>query len=131
MNGDYLVKLNNIIPDPVISDKKISKNPEIPNKEAKLLVLQPIGYPFLCNLVENPKIEIFDKDLFELYAREQWEGYIVNEGSFIFDQKLLPDYAFKIIKAHPDNSKITDNTSILLMEIEEAREIKNHDVTAV
>ena len=50
--------------------------------------------------------------------------YTVSEGSFIFDQKLLPDYAFKIIKAHPDNSKITENTSILLMEVHEAREIK-------
>lgn len=118
------MKFNNVIPDPVVSDKKIAKTSERPNKEAKLVVLQPIGYPFLCNLVENPKIEIFDKDLFELYAREQWEDYTVNEGSFIFDQKLLPDYAFKIIKAHPDNSKITENTSILLMEIEETREIK-------
>lgn len=119
-----LVKLNNIIPDPVVPDKKSSKTFDKPRKEAKLVVLQPIGYPFLCNLVENPKIEIFDKELFELYAREQWLGYTVNEGSFIFDQKLLPDYAFKVIKAHPDNSKITENTSILLMEIEEVREIK-------
>jgi AAA family ATPase len=74
--------------------------------------------------VDNPRIEIFDKELFELYAREQWEGCTVNEGSFIFDQKLLPDFAFKVIRAHPDNSKITDNTSILLMEVQESREIK-------
>lgn len=118
------MKLNNIIPDPVLSDKKSLKNLEKPKKEAKLVVLQPLGYPFLCNLVENPKIEIFDKELFELYAREQWDGYTVSEGSFIFDQKLLPDYAFKIIKAHPDNSKITENTSIHLMEVHESREIK-------
>lgn len=119
-----LVKLNNIIQDPIVPDKKSSKSLNKPQREAKLVVLQPIGYPFLCNLVENPKIEIFDKELFELYAREQWLGYTVEEGSFIFDQKLLPDYAFKIIKAHPDNSKISENTSILLMEVEEVREIK-------
>ena len=119
-----LVKLNNVIPDPIVSDKKTSKNLDRPKKEAKLVVLQPIGYPFMCNLVENPKIEIFDKELFELYAQEQWIGCTVNEGSFIFDQKLLPDYAFKIIKAHPNSSKITKNTSILLMEVEEVREIK-------
>jgi AAA family ATPase len=118
------VKLNNIVQDPIVSDKKSSKTYNKPQKEAKLVVLQPIGYPFLCNLVENPKIEIFDKELFEMYARDQWLGYMVEEGSFIFDQKLLPDYAFKIIKAHPDNSKITENTSILLMEVEEIREIK-------
>lgn len=121
------MKLNNIVPDHIISDKKSSKNIEKPKKEAKLVVLQPIGYPFICNLVENPKIEIFDKELFELYAREQWEGCTVDEGSFIFDQKLLPDYAFKIIKAHPDNSKVTDETSILLMEVQEVREIKRID----
>lgn len=121
------MKFNNIISDPIISDKKTSRVPEKPKKEAKLVVLQPIGYPFLCNLVENPKIEIFNKELFELYAREQWEGFTVNEGSFIFDQKLLPDYAFKIIKAHPDNSEITVQTSIILMEIEESKEIRRLD----
>ncbi len=118
------MKLNNITSDPIISDKKTSKNLIEPNKEAKLVVLQSIGYPFLCNLVENPKIEIFDKELFELYAKEQWEGCVVDEGSFLFDQKLLPDYAFKIVKAHPDNSKITNQTSILLIEVQDAREIK-------
>ncbi len=118
------MKLNNISPDPLVSDKKTLKNLNEPNSEAKLVVLQSIGYPFLCNLVENPKIEIFDKELFELYAKEQWEGCIVDEGSFLLDQKLLPDYAFKIVKAHPDNSKITNNTSILLIEVPESRDIK-------
>ena len=118
------MKLNNVIQESKTSDKKSKVSLNKPEKEAKLVVLQPIGYPFLCNLVENPKIEIFDKELFELYAREQWMGYIVEEGSFIFDGKLLPDYAFKVINAHPDNSKITANTSILLMEVEEVREIK-------
>jgi AAA family ATPase len=121
------LKLNNLTPDNLISEKKKSTGLKEPRKETKLVVLQSIGYPFLCNLVENPKIEIFDKDLFELYAREQWIGYTVKEGSFLFDQKLLPDFAFKIIKAHPDDSRITQNTSILLMEVEEIREIKSVD----
>lgn len=119
-----LVKFNNIVPDSYITEKKTPQSTSGPKKEAKVVVLQSIGYPFLCNLVENPKIEIFDKELFELYAREQWEGYIVNEGSFLFDQKLLPDFAFKIITAHPNNSQITVNTSILLMESEESKEDK-------
>jgi len=118
------VKLNNTFPDQVVSDKKVLKSLNEPDKESKLVVLQSVGYPFLCNLVENPKIEIFDKELFELYAKEQWEGCTAKEGSFLFDQKLLPDYAFKIIKAHPDNSQITTNTSIILMEVKESREIK-------
>ncbi|MGZ7119071.1 MAG: AAA family ATPase [Methanobacterium sp.] len=118
------MKFNNIEPDSFKLEKKIPHNKGEPKKEAKVVVLQSIGYPFLCSLVENPKIEIFDKELFELYAREQWEGYMVNEGSFLFDQKLLPDFAFKIIKAHPNYSQITANTSILLMEEEEERKIK-------
>lgn len=118
------MKLNNITPDVVLSEKKKSINPEEAKRECKLVVLESIGYPFLCNLVENPKIEIFDKELFELYAQDQWDGFTVNEGSFLFDQKLLPDFAFKIIKAHPENSRITKNTSILLMEVPEVREIK-------
>lgn len=118
------MKHNNITPDPIVSEKKTSTSLEDTGKEAKMVVLQSIGYPFLCNLVENPKIEIFDNELFELYAREQWIGYKVKEGSFLFDQKLLPDFAFKVIKAHPDESRITKNTSMLLMEVEEVREIK-------
>jgi len=119
-----LVKFNSIVPESYTAEKKIPKSTGGPKKEAKVVALQSIGYPFLCNLIENPKIEIFDKELFELYAREQWEGYTVTEGSFLFDQKLLPDFAFKIIKAHPNNSKITLNTSILLMNDEEEKEIK-------
>ncbi len=119
-----LVKFNNIVSDSYIAEKKTPQSTSGPKKEAKVVVLKSIGYPFLCNLVENPKIEIFDKELFELYAREQWEGYIVNEGSFLFDQKLLPDFAFKIITAHPNNSQITINTSILLMESEGDKEDK-------
>lgn len=46
------------------------------------------------------------------------EGFRAAEGSYLFDQKLLPDYAFKIIRAHPDGSKITRNTSIILLENE-------------
>jgi AAA family ATPase len=124
LEGVSLVKFNNISSDSYVIEKKTPKSANGPKKEAKVVVLQPVGYPFLCTLVENPKIEISDKELFELYAKEQWEGYVVYEGSFLFDQKLLPDYAFKIMKAYPNNSKITENTSIFLMENEEKEEIK-------
>ena len=121
------MKLNNVITDLYVPEKKTPLTRSGNKKDAKVVILQSIGYPFICNLVENPKIEIFDKELFELYAREQWEGYIVNEGSFLFDQKLLPDFAFKIFKAHPNNSRITAETSILLLENDEEREINKID----
>ncbi|MCK9150372.1 AAA family ATPase [Methanobacterium alcaliphilum] len=118
------MKINNITYDSPLNETKIQTNSNDPIKESKVVVLQPIGYPFICNLVETPKIEVFDKELFELYAKEQWEGFTAKEGSFLFDQKLLPDYAFKVIKAHPDESKITKNTSILLIEFQETEELK-------
>lgn len=111
------MKFNNIVYDSHLTENKLPITSNEPKKEAKVVVLQPIGYPFICNLVETPKIEVFDKELFELYAQEQWEGFTAKEGSYLFDQKLLPDYAFKVIKAHPDESKITPDTSILLVEI--------------
>lgn len=111
------MKFNNIVYDSHITENKLLIASNEPKKEAKVVVLQPVGYPFICNLVETPKIEVFDKELFELYAQEQWEGFTAKEGSYLFDQKLLPDYAFKVIKAHPDQSKITQNTSILLVDV--------------
>jgi AAA family ATPase len=111
------VKFNNIVYDSHITENKLLIASNEPKKEAKVVVLQPVGYPFICNLVETPKIEVFDKELFELYAQDQWEGFTAKEGSYLFDQKLLPDYAFKVIKAHPDESKITENTSILLVDV--------------
>jgi AAA family ATPase len=111
-----VVKFNNIIYDPQVSDKKFPVQASDPEREAKLVVLQPVGYPFVCNLMEAPRIDAVNKELFEIYARDQWEGFRAAEGSYLFDQKLLPDYAFKIIRAHPDGSKITRNTSIILLE---------------
>ena len=112
------MKFNNIIYDPQVSDKKFPVQASDPEREAKLVVLQPVGYPFVCNLMEAPRIDAVNKELFEIYARDQWEGFRAAEGSYLFDQKLLPDYAFKIIRAHPDGSKITRNTSIILLENE-------------
>lgn len=124
-----MVKFSNIVHDSQTTDKKTSTKSVKPDKEAKLVVLQPMGYPFVCSLIETPKIEVINKELFELYAREQWEGFMAAEGSYLFDQRILPDYAFKIIRAYPDKSKITRNTSILLIEtrnIEDFHEVQSN-----
>lgn len=119
------MRFNNIVYETPLSENKSYTNSKDTLKESKLIVLQPVGYPFSCNLIENPKIEALNKELFEIYARDQWEGFTALEGSFLFDQKILPDYAFKVIKAHPDKSKITQNTSIILINHQEISEIKN------
>ncbi|AMD18157.1 ATPase AAA [Methanobrevibacter sp. YE315] len=81
---------------------------------AECVVLKPVGYPFEFNLMDED-IEINNKELFEEYAREQWLGLVVKENSHLFDQKIIPDYGFEIIKAKPDNSIISENTKIKLI----------------
>ena len=100
------------------------KNPESKSKKNKKttlkieeepiavkIVLEAIGYPFDFNLMET-NLEITDAKLFEEYAKEQWLGLLAKEGSYLFDQKIIPDYGFKVIRAIPNNSIITDTTNI-------------------
>ncbi len=91
--------------------------------ETKLLVLEPVGYPVESNFIESPQIEITNKELFEIYAKEQWNGYKVHKNQYIFDQKLMPDFAFKVAEIRPDNSYITNNTSILVLSHENKVEL--------
>ena len=81
------------------------------------LILKAVGYPFNFNLMEMD-LEIINEELFEEYSREQWLGLIVKENSYLFDQKIVPDYGFKILTAIPNNSIINENTRITLVENE-------------
>ena len=83
--------------------------------EAKLLVLEPVGYPVESNFIESPRIEVTNKELFEIYAKEQWNGYRVRKNQYLFDQKMMPDFAFQVAEVRPDNSYISYNTSILVI----------------
>lgn len=68
--------------------------------------------------------EITNKELFEEYAREQWLGLEVNENSYLFDQKIIPDYGFEIITAKPNGSIISEKTKIKLID-EEINKLKD------
>ena len=94
--------------------------------ETKVLVLETAGYPFNFGLLEGPNLEISDKVLFEQYAIDQWSGTNVKTGSYLFDQKIIPDFAFKIITAYPEDSVIGENTSIeiVIPDVENADSIK-------
>ncbi len=83
-------------------------------KEAKKVIIQSVGYPFNFPLMEAHNLEMSDKKLFEHYSKEQWLGCDVKKGSYLFDQKILPDYGFKVLEAFPDASIIGENTSIIL-----------------
>ena len=97
---------------------------ETESKEyAECVIIKPVGYPFEFNLMDED-IEITNKELFEEYAREQWLGLVVRENSHLFDQKIIPDYGFEIIKAKPNNSIISETTRIKLV----SDDIKNKKV---
>lgn len=85
---------------------------------AECIILKPVGYPFDFAMMEN-NLEIIDKALFEEYAREQWLGLVVKENSYLFDQKIIPDYGFQIVSLNPNKSIISENTKIKLLDIGE------------
>ncbi len=88
---------------------------EVDNREyAECVVLRPVGYPFEFSLMDE-NIEITNKELFEEYARDQWLGLVVKENSHLFDQKIIPDYGFEIVKAKPNDSIISEKTRIKLI----------------
>lgn len=97
------------------SEVSIINKPCFSENETKVLVLETAGYPFNFGLLEEPNIEISDKVLFEQYAIDQWSGTNVKTGSYLFDQKIIPDFAFKIITAYPEDSVIGENTSITIV----------------
>lgn len=81
---------------------------------AECVVLKSAGYPFDFELMENT-LEITDKSLFEQYARDQWLGMEVNSDSYLFDQKIIPDFAFKVVCVRPENSIISEQTKIKII----------------
>ncbi len=104
------------------SSKSIEKNPI-----CESLTLKPVGYPFNFNLMEMD-LEITNEELFEEYSREQWLGLLVKKNSFLFDQKIVPDYGFKIMNAKPNNSIINENTKIKFIE---NKDINNSDLSQI
>ena len=110
---DYL-KSDNKQAEIKTTNQKTSKL-ENENKDyAELVVIKGVGYPFDFAVLDGD-IEITNAKLFEEYAREQWLGLVVREKSFLFDQKMIPDYGFEIVTAKPNNSIITDNTKIKII----------------
>ena len=108
------------------SEVSIKNRASFSEIETKVLVLETAGYPFNFGLLEGPNLEISDKVLFEQYAIDQWSGTSVRTGSYLFDQKIIPDFAFKIITAYPEDSVIGENTSIeiVIPDVEKNDSIK-------
>lgn len=75
---------------------------------AKTVVVKPAGYPLKGMFHEYP--EPSELDVFEFYAREQWNGFVIKKGDYLFDRRMFPDFAFKVMEVDPENSEIGKNT---------------------
>lgn len=91
------------------------KNTVEPVPVAKKVVLRPVGYP-LRTVEEgrSPEITTDDAELFSAYATDQWNGTLVKKNSFLFDQYIYPDFAFKVVSCTPKEGHITYKTKIIL-----------------
>ena len=102
------------------NNKKLFRNitnRNIQAEQAAILILKPAGYPIRIAgeetispgnvITDNPK-------LFSEYCRSQWGGLIVQKGDFLFDSMIFPDFAFRIVKVHPNPAEIGPKTRIQL-----------------
>ncbi len=87
----------------------------VSSPSALYIKLKPVGYPLRCDCHDRHRLATDDIKLFEMYAKEQWLGYSVKEGEFLFDQRMYPDFAFEVIETVPSkHCMITDETVIEL-----------------
>jgi AAA family ATPase len=82
---------------------------------ALFVSLKPAGYPLRSSLHEYP--EVFENNVFEFYAREQWNGLVVQSGEYLFDRRMFPDFAFKVVNVMPEGSVIGQSTVFLIEDV--------------
>ncbi|MFX0113697.1 MAG: AAA family ATPase [Candidatus Hodarchaeota archaeon] len=92
-----------------------SKAKDAPN--ARFILLKPVGYSLrpVEGGEETPTLTTDDPSLFQEYALSQWDGSIASVGSFLIDQNLYPDFAFRVVHARPNPGRITRGTRIKLI----------------
>ena len=103
---------------PTTSKETAQKSPrkrgiEVPS--ARKLVLRDVGYPFRVKGDPKPMgLEVDSLELFADYAREQWMGTFVQQGTYLFDRYIMPDYAFQVQEVEPEESVVSKSTKIIL-----------------
>ena len=100
----------------VNAKKTHESNTEFGKSTSELLILKPEGYPLSGMMDEYPVIE--NRDVFEFYAREQWNGHVARKGDYLFDRRMFPNFAYRIIDVEPAESVIGNSTSIIVTEEE-------------
>lgn len=79
---------------------------------AREVVLKPAGYPLIGLIDDDPFID--DTDLFEAYIRDQWEGWEVREGMYLFDRDLFKGFAYRVISVDPEGFAIGPETKVMI-----------------
>jgi len=83
-------------------------------RSARFVKLKPAGYP-IKESSRNYFIAIDNAELFAEYAKDQWIGSIIESGDYLFDQRLIPDFAYKVTRVLPLGAvRITEETKIEL-----------------
>ena len=97
------------------SKKKFDDNPYfegLGTEFAREVVLKPAGYPLIGLIDDDPFID--DTDLFEAYIRDQWEGWKVEAGMYLFDRELFKGFAYRVVSVDPEGFAIGPETSVLI-----------------
>jgi AAA family ATPase len=88
------------------------------SRPARLVKLRPVGFP-IKEMHRNYFVNVENEDLFEIYAKEQWMGSVVSVGEYLFDQRVIPDFAYRVTRALPSGMvKITENTIVEIDKVE-------------
>ncbi|MHA1238494.1 MAG: AAA family ATPase [Candidatus Odinarchaeia archaeon] len=110
--------------------EKKEEHGETELKPVKWVLLKPVGYPLrVVGEGKSPILTTDDSELFRTYAAEQWSGTKVKKGTFLFDQYMFPDFAFKVIEVEPSEGHITPDTVIKLAPRRRIKKIKTIKIT--
>lgn len=97
------------------SKKNFDENPYfegLGTEYAREVILKPAGYPLIGLIDDDPFID--DTDLFEAYIRDQWEGWEVETGMYLFDRELFKGFAYRVVSAEPEGFAIGPQTKVLI-----------------
>jgi len=101
-------------PSEDLIDKKTTKGKlKIP---LNIIRIQPAGYPLRFHEEKDIEVDTDNPRLFEAYAREQWAGFQVNEGDFLFDQFMVPDYAFEVKNCEPKKGGVIGTQTKIILD---------------
>jgi len=99
-------------------------------RPARLVRLRPIGFP-VREMHRNYFVNIEKPDLFELYAKEQWMGSIVCEDEYLFDQRVIPDFAYQVIRVLPTGAVKINEATIIEIDPDELKNQQSPDESHV